>query len=214
MNAQPLIEDLQGDPEIAMQAALNLWNSAAAPVCAAQPDLCSAIRASVAHGNRSAAALLLLGYDTSTAATAALEQAATTDDTEMTRLQPWSEQVPVRLPADVALSRLGDPAARARIFGTIEAGDLASLAFLVAVLRDIDSPEVLQALSRTLNDDREIPVDPTGAPPAVRLLQDVATEAFITRLGLSVSFQQDANGHYSAAQRQEVLAQIKGSIPQ
>jgi hypothetical protein len=214
MNAKQLIDALRGSPETAAQAALDLWTSPEGPNCGTQPDLCSAIRSSVADGNHSAAALLLLGYDASEAATEALKRLAATGQTELTRLHPWSETIPVRLPADVALSRLGDPDARARLFSDIEAGGLSTLAFLVEVLRDIDAPEVLQTLSRVLNDDREVPVGPTSEDPINRRLKDVAIEAFVARLGLGVSFELDSNCRYSEENSREVLAQIRGSVPQ
>ena len=97
---------------------------------------------------------------------------------------------------------------------TIEAGALNVLEFLLTVIREIDAPEVLHALKRTLDDSREITSGvPAGAKPR-RRLSDLAVNAFIRRLQLDVDFELSDSRRYTAAQVGQVRRKINASIPQ
>jgi hypothetical protein len=214
MKQDDLILRLGADPDTAARTALEIFESQDVAERMADANLRAAIRASVAGGNHSAAAILLLAYDTSEQARELLAGLRNSFGTELAKLQPWTQVVVVSLPVDVALSWLGDSEARARLFQEIEDGGLESRIFLVSVLREIGSPELLHALSRALDDQRTVSGGvPSGAEPARRLC-DAAVDAFVGRLNLNVSFTLNTAGRYSAQQVDEVKRLILESIPQ
>lgn len=214
MTRHDLIQGLGADADSAGRAALELFESLDATERMADAEISAAVRASVAEGNHNAAALLLLGYDTSTEAAVLLSDLRDAGAGSLTKLQPWTQVVPVTLVVDIALSRLGDGEARNRLLELIENGELATLTFLVSVLREIDTPELLQALARSLDDEREVSGGvPSGAAPARRLADD-AVDAFVERLGLDVDFSLDSARRYTAAEVGDVKSRILGSIPQ
>jgi len=214
MTRHDLIQGLGADADSAGRAALELFESRDAAERMADAAISAAVRASVAEGNHNAAALLLLGYDSSTEAAELLSGLRDSAAGSLTKLQPWTQLVPAALVADIALSRQGDGEARNRLLESIETGELATLTFLVSVLREIDASELLQALARSLDDEREVSGGvPSGATPARRLADD-AVDAFVERLGLDVGFSLDSARRYTSAEAGEVKSRILGSIPQ
>jgi hypothetical protein len=213
MKQDDLIRRLGSGADSAERAARELYAAADVEQLMTDSDLTAALRACVSDETHCTAGVLLLGYDSSTASLELLHRLREQSGAESAKLNPWDPIVPLALPVDVALSRLGDAGARSRLLEQAERGSLETKLFLLGVLRDVDAPEVLQALAPTLDDERQVPGGvPSGADPA-RRLTDTAVDAFIRRLGLSVDF--DANGarRYSAAEAGQVKRLLEGSVP-
>jgi HEAT repeat protein len=151
------------------------------------PSVAEALVASVLGGNDSGGAILLLGYVAGERGIAALNKLRERGAGQSTELFNWSPVVPVPFAADVALTRLGDQAAKARILATIGDGDFDKLSFLLYALRDIEDRNVLRSLAdASLADQRPAQGDaPSGADLGIRLA-DVAAAQFVKRFGLSV----------------------------
>lgn len=173
----------------------------------------SALRASLSAGNRTAACLLLLGYFPDAANAAALRATLQEFGAEHTKLTDSAPLVSVTLPAQVALSQLGDSAAREDLLRAIPRTSVAETEFLLSVLRDIDSPTVLHAIKNMLGDGREIASGvPSGAGPR-RRVQDAAVNALVDRLQLKVSFDLTDSRRYSDEQIAQTRALIDKSLP-
>ena len=114
MEAGSTREALRGlrssDPDEAARAADALYRSGAATQALAESAAGESLCASVAAGNRSASAVLLLGYVPGAADL--LNKLAREHGDAPVKLRPWSDVVPLRLAALAALSRLGDSEAR------------------------------------------------------------------------------------------------------
>jgi len=214
MKQRELIEALAGEPDSAERAALELFESPQAEAWMGDAETAGAVRRSVSAGNHSGAAILLLGLENSPEGAALLMDLRESGRGELAKLQPWTPAVPLPLVADVALSRRGVGEARTRLLAEIENAELATLAFLLGVLEQIDAPEVLHAVSRTLDDGREVSAGvPSGAAPA-RRLADEAVDAFIDRLNLTVGFSRNASRRYSEEEIDQVRQAILRSVPQ
>ncbi len=202
------------DAEVQQAAAAGLYQLDPAAL-ARHPAAAKALAQGVAEGNSaSAPAVLLLGYAPAAVAIPALQKLSAQDDTSRTKLEDWTPPVPVRVAADVALSRLGDPPARRRLLEAASQQDLAVRQFLLGVVRDIDSPEVLHALAAFLDDTRRTGTGaPSGAESQRRLCDD-AVNALVQRLKLKVGFPLSEAQPYSAAQIEEVRVRLRQAIPQ
>ena len=202
------------DPETQGRSALAIYESPRPEEILRDAAAAAAVRTSVAEGNRSAAAILLLGYDPSPRSAELLKDIRQTYAGKRAKLKPWSPAVPLPLVVDVALSRLGDAGARRSLLEGIEEASVEVLAFLLGVLREVDDPAVLHALSKALDDERPVAGGvPSGAEPA-RRLADVAVNAFIERLGLAVRFTRDPARRYARQDIEDVKRLLKGSLPQ
>jgi hypothetical protein len=176
-------------------------------------DSGTALRQSVKAGNNSAAALLLLGYFPGKETESLLRGVRDRKERSQTKLFEWSPVVMVSLPANISLSRLGDKKSRMALLETIEASSLGELEFLLKTIREIDAPEVLHLLKRTLDDEREVNAGvPSGAEPKRRLC-DEAVNAFVNRLQLNVGVQLSDARRYSKAEIDTVRNGINSSIP-
>lgn len=202
------------DAEVQQAAAAELYRLDPAAL-AKHPAAAKALAQGVAGGNSaSAPAVLLLGYAPAAVATPALQKLSAQDNISRTKLEDWTPPVPVRLAADVALSRLGDHQARRALLEATTQQDLAVRQFLLGVVRDIDSPEVLHALAAFLDDTRRTGTGaPSGAESQRRLCDD-AVNALVQRLKLKVGFPLSEAQPYSAAQIEEVRVRLRQAIPQ
>ena len=143
--------------------------------------------------------MLLLGYAGSADAALCLREAASRK--EMVKLTLSSKPVPMSLPAQVAMARLGAPDAILALRRLFDAPDLPMTLFLLGVLRDIEDRSVLLAGVRLLNDDRQAPgVSAHGT----RHVHDVALEALVARLTLRPSFRIEPGRHYAPNEIAEI----------
>jgi len=201
------------DAEVQQAAAAGLYRLDPGAL-AKHPAAAKALAQSVAGGNTaSAPSVLLLGYGPAASVLPALQKLHSQADQSPTKLEDWTPPVPVRLAAQVALSRLGDPQARRALLEATSQKDLAVRQFLLGVVRDIDSPEVLHALAAFLDDTR---LTGSGAPSGAgsqRRLCDDAVNALVHRLKLKVGFALSDTQPYSAAQIDQVRARLSEAIP-
>ena len=214
-SAKPLLVEALGDQdaEIRERAARALYVAYQPSALARDKAVGPALRASVLAGNPSAAGLLLLGYFPDAENERALREVVDQFGGELTKLSDSGPSVMAALPARIALSQLGDREAREALLGVIDGASLAEAEFLLAALRDIDSPTVLHALKKTLDDEREIAGGlPSGAGPR-RRLRDAAVDAFARRLKLKVAFRLHDSRRYSDEQIAQVRRLIDASLP-
>lgn len=213
--ALPLLLEALGDQDadISERAARVLYTQYEPTSLARDKAAGLALRASVLAGHRTAAGLLLLGYFPDAENERALRVVVDEFGAERTKLSDWTPLVAVALPAQVALSQLGDHAARAALLRAIDHASIAEAEFFLSVLRDIDSPTVLHAVKKTLGDNREIASGvPSGAGPR-RRLSDAAVNAFVRRLNLKVDFELADSRRYSDEQVAQVRRLIDTSLP-
>jgi hypothetical protein len=184
------LSDQSGD--IARRASMALYELG--PDALRDPSVGKALAASVLGGNHAGGAILLLGYVAGEDSVAALNQLRERGAGQSTEVFVWSPVVPVPFAADVALTRLGDEAAKARLLATIRDGDFDALSFLLYALRDIEDRDVHRALAdATLADERPAQGDaPSGADLGIRLA-DVAAAQFVKRFDLSIGLDTTAD---------------------
>ena len=208
-----LIERLNdSDERIQEKAALGLYEKYAPEDLLSSAMLAPALFDSISHGNTSPAAVLLLSYFPSDAHARLIRQKIA-ENAQQVKLHNWSKPVSYELPAIVALSQMEGGAARQRLLAYIEANARADIEFLLDTIREIDSPEVLHALAKTLNDKRTTSRGtPSGAVPERRLC-DEAVNAYVARLDLAVSFQLTTAGRYDDKQINAVKQHIKQAVP-
>ncbi len=201
------------DPDIRSRAAMAIYGAEPAGDVLGDARNAEALRESVKSGDHSAAAILLLGYAPGPGSVSLLRELRGEAPDLRTKLHPWSELVPVSLVATVALSRLGDGGARKALLEGLAGASAETHAFLLSVLRDVDDPSVLHALSEALADEREVGEGvPSGAEPRRRVC-DLAVDAFVDRLGLQVGFPRNPAGRYGSREIEEVRRLIRTSIP-
>ena len=212
--ALPLLTAALADPSADLQqrASLILYTQYDPSALAADTAIAQALKQNIENGNESAPAVLLLGYFPGNDTIAVLRKLRESE--ALTEVFTWTPAVPVRLAADIALSRLGEQDARVALLDRIEKGDLNELSFLLYSLLDIDSPKVLHALkTATFNDEREITGDmPSGIKPQIRL-QDLAVSAFVKYLDMPTDFEIAGDKRYSAAEKQQVEDYINAHLP-
>lgn len=188
--AIPLLALALRDPsqDLRARAALALYERYDPLQLAERPTLGEALRASLDQGNDAAAAILLLSYYPGEPTLAALQALDERAGDAQTELAAWTPVVPVTLVTAISRSRIGDRAARQALLHTSVDGSPAEREFLLSVLREIDSPEVLHALASALDDTQEIGGGvPSGIQPQRRLC-DLAVVSLIKRLNLKVNF--------------------------
>lgn len=169
-----------------------------------------AVAKGLAAGEPDAAILLLGAF--SQGVEGRLRAAA--DSTSLVKLADSDLPVPASLPAQVALSALGDSLARSALDEAIARGDIAELLFLLDVLPLLDDTSTIVTLAtKTLDDERPVAGGvPAGAEPS-RRVADRAVEALVKRLKLKPSFDLDEAKRYSAAQIAEVRKSVVSAIP-
>jgi hypothetical protein len=214
--AIPLLALALRDPlqELRARAALALYERHDPVQWAEHPEVGEALRASVDQGNDAAAALLLLGYFPGESSLKTLQALSERAGDAQTELATWAPVVPVRLPVAVSLSRLGDQAGRLTLLQTSAEGSLAEREFLLSVLRELDSPEVLHALAAgTLGDVSEIGGGvPSGVQPQRRLC-DLAVVSFVKKLNLPVNFTVNDQRRFTPAEIDAVRQAMAASLP-
>ena len=199
-------------PELQERAAIALYDRYPSEAVAARKPIGTALRQS-AGKNPTAAALLLLGHFPGRETARILTQAGG-QRSRKTKLHPSDPPVSVVLPALIAGSRIGDQQARRALLERIESAPVEELRFLLRAIQEIDAPEVLLMLARTLDDSRVVGGGvPSGAAP-VRRLCDLAVDSFVGRLALKVGFPLNSAGRYQPAQIEQVKRAIRGAIPQ
>jgi HEAT repeat protein len=211
----PLLIQAMVDPsqDIKERATLALYEQYDPLQLARSAPAGQALRQSVAGGNHSAAALLLLGYFPGPDTEKLLRAARDADPRQLTKLFPWNPVVSVTLPANVALSHLGNQEGRTALLAAIESATLAELRFLLLVMRDLDAPELLHSLKRTLDDQRETGSGaPAGVEPVRRLCDD-AVDAYVRRLQLPVTFSLSDAQRYTPEQIAAVRPLIDSTLP-
>jgi HEAT repeat protein len=200
--------------EVSERAALALYERFDPDQVAANPEAAKAIRASIAGSRPVAATLVLAGYlpgdATKEALRRFLEQPGSNYETSM---QSGSNPVSARLPAQLALARLGDVEAMRSVAELTERAPVAEWQFLLAAIRDINAPRVLHALKRALDDPRETAAGvPSHAGPKRRVC-DEAVNALASRLKLKTSFPLTVAQRYSLDQLAEVRRLIDEMLP-
>lgn len=215
--AIPLLVEMlaDADEQLVPEAATALYEQCSSEQIPDRARAVKALAAAFAAGNTSSASLvLLLGYLPGQDSLAALKKARREQADNSTKLHEWTAAVPVPLVADVALSRLGDSEARQRLLEAAAGDDLETLRFLLAVLRDVDAPNVLHAVAHTLDDKRLTGSNaPSGADSPRRLCDD-AVDAFVARLNLKAGFPLNDAQTYSAAQIKDIRRMIREALPQ
>jgi len=178
------------------------------------PSVGEALAASVLGGNDAGGAILLLGYVAGKDSIAALNTLRERKAGQSTEVFHWSPVVPVPFAADVALTRLGDEAARDRVLAIIRDGDFDALSFLLYALRDIEDRDVLRALAdATLTDERPAQGDtPSDADLGIRLA-DVAAAQFVKRFGLSIGLDTTADRPLTEAELHAVREALSARLP-
>lgn len=182
---------------------------------AAAPSAMEALLADAAGGAPTAAQLLLLGYAGTDKAAAVLRAIVEDGEAPPVKLYPWQRPVPAALAATIALSRLGERAARDALLQRQPPLPPEEMAFLLSVLPAIDAPSVLHHVAAlALDDEREIAGGvPSGAGPQRRLC-DRAVDVFAARLDLTLPFALNPAGRYGEAERRAVRDAMTGTVPQ
>lgn len=191
-------------------AVIALFNSGEAEQILSDPRNAKALEKGVANANRSAIGILLLSHVSGSEAL--LRALIREHGDELLKLRPWSRAVPLRLVADVALSRIGDRDARLRLLQGSADFSNAERVFLLDVLPEIDAPELWHAISSYLSDETEIPEGvPSGAAP--RRVCDYAVDAITKRIPLQVSFAARPSGRYTREQIEETRDALTKRVP-
>jgi len=155
-------------------------------VAVRDPSAVDAIRAYIARGGGAAGPILLLGYISGDDSTSLLNEVRKKRGAESGKTDHASPVAPVSLIADVALTRLGDSDAKARVVVAIGEGDLDAVTFLLHVLRDIDDKDILRGLAETtLADMRPVFGDVPSHADVDTRLADIAAARFAGRFGLA-----------------------------
>jgi HEAT repeat protein len=202
-------------PEVAERAASALYDRFDPERVLANGDAAKSIIANIAKGQPAAATLLLAGYLPVESATPALEKFLERPGSDyQAALSAGASPVTARLPARLALARLGDKAAMHDVAILTERASVDEWQFLFAAIRDINAPRMLHAIKRALDDMRETSAGiPSHADPKRRVC-DEAASALATRLNLKTSFPLTAVQRYTLEQLAEVRRLIDETIPQ
>lgn len=213
--AAPHLAEALSDPSdsIASRAAAALY--AIGADAAKDTSVAAALRAFLGRGNDDAGAILLTGYTGATESMATLKALREAKAGMVTKVFQWSPAAPVPLVVDVALARLGDADAGSRVIDAIDNGDLATLVFLLHVIRDIEESAVLRALADTaLGDHRPVEGDvPSHADIGIRLA-DVAAVAFAGRFDLDVGIGPAADRRLERDRIEAVREALEARLPQ
>jgi hypothetical protein len=198
------------DTDAAARAAAALFDSGAAEQTLANPEAAQSLEQGVAGGARSAAAILLLAY--TPGGGALLHKLFKEHGSDPVKLRDWSRPVPLRLAANVALSRRGDRDARRRLAEEIGGYPTAERVFLLDVMPYIDAPELWGQMIGYFADESEIPEGvPAGA--ARRRVCDYALDAFAKRIPLQLSFPLEPSGRYKQEQIEEARNAFEQRVP-
>ncbi len=205
MNTTTQIESLQslrtGEYDSAERVADALLAESFARQIVPDAATADAVIQCVQRGFRSASLVLLLGY--ADRARDLLQSLLAEYGDERVKLTTSSRPVPLRLPATLALARLGDVIAERAVVHALATSDAAQRVFVLNVLPYILSPAQLAATVALLSDVTEIPDDvPSGAKR--RRVCDHALDACVSRFTLAPTFPLQPGGRYSDAALAEV----------
>ena len=206
------LNNSEGD--IQRKASETLYTNYSDKIISSHREIGAALKKSIESGNDSAAAIFLLSrYDEISAEKVLQPLSEDQNADRLTKLSDSSPAVRVAIPAQLALAKLGKSEARNALLSHIESAPTEELEFLLDVLNEIDSPEILHLLKITLEDRTEI----SGGVPSHAVLQtrlcDLAVNAFVKRLTLKVRFKLTDSKRYSVAQISQVRKLIDGAIP-
>jgi HEAT repeat protein len=202
-------------PEVAERAANALYERFDPDRVAGNADAAKALIDNIAKGQPAAATLVLAGYLPAESARPGLEVFLRQPGSDyQTALSSGANPVKARLPARIALARLGDKIAMRDVANLTDQASVEEWQFLFAVIRDINAPRMLHAIKRALDDTRETSAGiPSHAGPKRRVC-DEAASALAARLNLKTSFPPTAVQRYTAEQLAEVHRLIDETIPQ
>ncbi|MEM8665444.1 MAG: HEAT repeat domain-containing protein [Pseudomonadota bacterium] len=196
-----LIEDPEAAPALA-QATLDASTDVAARAAtalyvlgpdamASDPAVAEELRRAVDGGLTAGAAVLMLAHVPTPAQSASIATLRTLRATRgdmHAEVFSASPVVPAAMMADVALTKLGEADAHARLLDAIRSGDLNTLEFLLSALREIEAADLLEALAAaTLSDHRPVDGDVVSSAGSTVRLADVAAVRFAARFGLPVA---------------------------
>ena len=204
----------ENNEDLRSRAALALYDLPEPEELAKHKEAGANLRKAVRDGHRSAAALLLLGYFPGEETERLLNDVASERPPQNTKLKNWGPVVPASLPARVAASLLGVPAARRYLLDQVESMPAEQRQFLLEAIREIDAPELLHRLAISLGDKTIIS---GGAPAGVegqRRLCDLAATALVRHLALPVDFKVDDGVRYTDAQIETVRTAMRKTVPQ
>lgn len=212
--AVPLLARVLTDPvaELRERAALAIYEKFEPRAIATNDALGKALAASVTQGNPSAAAALLLAYVPGSVAEKCLHAERDRMPPAAVRLYSWSAPVDGSLAAQVALAHRGDSAAVQFLSQKLHHAIPAEIEFLLATLREIESPPLLRALAETLNDTRAAATVQHSSRGSARRLCDVAVNAFVQRFALPVGFELSLTLSYTPRQIDEVRRGVEVSL--
>jgi HEAT repeat protein len=214
--AVPLLARAVSDSsaEVAERASLALYERFDPDQVAANAEAAKAVLGSIAAGQPTAATLVLAGYLPGEATQQALREFLDRPASNYeTRLFAGSSPISARLPAQLALARLGGKEAMRSVAELTERAPVAEWQFLLAAIRDINAPRLLHAVKRALDDPRETSAGiPSHAGPKRRVC-DEAANALVNRLKLKTSFALSTTLRYSPEQLAEVRRLIDEMLP-
>lgn len=214
--AVPLLARALSDAsaDVAERASLALYERFDPDQVAANPEAAKALLGSIAAGQPTAATLVLAGYLPGEARQQTLRRFIENPSSNYeTSLHAGSSPVSARLPAQLALARLGDKEAMRSVAELTERAPVAEWQFLLAAIRDINAPRMLHALKRALDDQRETTAGLPSHTGPKRRVCDEAANALATRLKLKTSFPLTTTQRYSSEQLAEVRRLIDETIP-
>jgi hypothetical protein len=184
------------------------------------PGLQAAMAAAAKNPVPGAAQLLLAGFNTGDTqmleATLAQNAQASGPRARLVKLADSDAAVDAALPAALALSRRGHPAARQQLTDRLAGKPSpATLEFMLKVISMIDAPALLQALAgQSLGNQQEIADGlPAGIAPRRRIC-DLAVEAFTARLGLHTGIVLNPSSRYSRTDIETVRKAVLSATPQ
>ncbi|MEM0907924.1 MAG: hypothetical protein AAGJ94_11205 [Pseudomonadota bacterium] len=157
-----------------------------------------------------AAVLLLAGLVP--AAAAALNSYR--DSTVEVQRSDFGPSVYGRIPANIALARLGDADARVSVLTEIASARGSRLRFYLSVLPLIEDRTVLSMLAEnTLHNLKPQPDSRPSGAGAPRRIADIAVDAFAARLALDTGFPIDRIRRYTDKERDRVHALVRNALP-
>lgn len=199
--------------EIRERAARALYGKYDVPTLVAQPGLENRLLKSVDNPELIAASVLLLAYFPSEESTNALTKLRDLRPVQAVKLHESSTPIPLDLVAKVALARHGSLEDQQAVLQAFASPAVSHAEFLLGALREIDSSTLLREFSKFLDDTREASTLVHSAPNLRPRLCDLAVNALVTRLELTVSFAVSEYRHYEAAERDEVRRLLEQAVP-
>ena len=200
-------------PEICERAAMALYANYDPSSFTDNKSLGSALAKIISSERVSAAAFLLSAYLPTEEVQAALQVAIKRRPVVEVKLFAFSTPVSALLPIQVAMAHHGSGEAQAALVAATEKASVAEAEFLLAAIREADSSYILRALAKFLDDTRQATTILHSAPNIRLRICDLATNAFVKRLDLKVSFKQSELKQYDPGQIDEVRRLVVQAVP-